>query len=204
MGEIIGTPQAKAKLRVKDEYSLFSGTKGTFEPAKVGQFAKHEFDKEIVPALAKLKLTYEKALAELTHLIAPRSGVSTKTLDSMMRLAGAREKHRWYLDQVLEKSQALIDKMPREEQVAFVDRYKLGEDQPTPELTALADFMAKTDEKTYRAVVETQVANLSKEAHKLWDAMTEEDKNNFLRKIAEFKGDESLKKVRSKNWPTHY
>ena len=172
--------------------SLLTGESGSFEPSKITDFAREEFRKEIHPALEKTGLTFQKALDELTHLIAPRAGVPTKTLDSMMRLAGEREKHRWYLDQVLEKSQKMMDKLSKDDQVEFVDRYKQGQDQPTPELQHLAEFMGKTDEETYRQVVETQVANLSKEARQLWDKMPEEDKTAFLHKIADFKGDESL------------
>ena len=171
---------------------LFGGESGQFEPGKVGEAATKEYEHEIKPALDKAGLTLGKALSELQHLIAPRAGIPIKTLDAAMKLTGVREQHRFVLEQTLQKAQTLFDKMPREAQVAFVDNYKQGEKQSTPELQQIADFMGRTDDATYRAVVETQVSNLDPKTQKLWQAMPDTDKGAFLHKIQDFKTDESL------------
>jgi hypothetical protein len=185
-------PKEESKPKNEKRESLLSGERGEFEPVKLGEFAKKEFQKEILPALDAAKVTLAQAARSLQHLIAPRAGVSTRTLDSAMRLTGQREKHRWVLEQTLQKSAAMFDKMGKDAGIEFIDKYKTGEDQPTPELQHLADFMRKTDEATYRTLVETQVANLGPKAQKLWKLMPEEAKTEFLHKIADFKGDKEL------------
>ena len=184
--------QASAGGQGRVEPNLFTSEVGTFEPAKLGEFAKKEFDAEILPALDKAKLTLGKAFSDLQHLIAPRAGIPIKTLDAAMKLTGTREKNRWVLEQTLKKSGEMFDKLGKEAGVAFVDAYKTGEKQPTPELQRLADFMGKTDEATYRTLVETQVANLSPKAQKLWSEMPNDAKAAFLHKIADFKADDKL------------
>ena len=167
---------------------------GELDVSRLGEVARNEFEQEIFPGLEKAKLNLSQAFRGLQHLIAPRAGIPIRTLDSAMRLTGQREQHRWILEQTLEKSAKIFDKLGREPGIAFIDAYKTGERQPTPELNELSEFMRKTDEATYRTLVETQVANLGPKAQTLWKAMPEDAKTAFLHKIADFKGDETLEK----------
>jgi strawberry notch-like protein/NTP hydrolase family protein len=173
---------------------LISGESGEANISRLGEVARKEFEKEILPGLEKAKLNLSQVFRGLQHLIAPRAGIPIRTLDSAMRLTGQREQRRWILEQTLEKSAKMFDKMGKEAGIAFIDAYKTGEGQPTPELNELSDFMRKTDEATYRTLVETQVANLGAKAKALWKAMPEDAKTAFLHKIADFKGDETLEK----------
>lgn len=188
-----GTPkEGEGKSQTGSELDLLADESGKFEPGKIAEAVSKEVEREIKPALDKAGLTLGKAFDELQHLIAPRAGVPIKTLDAAMKLTGAREQHRFVLEQTLQKADALFDKMPREAQVAFVDNYKQGKEQATPELKQIADFIGKTDDATYRAVVEAQVANLDPKTQKFWKAMPEKDKAAFLQKIQQFKADEEL------------
>jgi hypothetical protein len=198
----------------KEPESILAGESGSLEPGKLGEAAVKEYEKEIHPALVKAGTTLKGAFSELQHLIAPRAGVPIKTLDSVMELTGAREQHRFVVEQTLEKFGTAFDKLGKDAGVEFVDKYKQGQEQPTlkvPEnkaqevwrklnrkeqatapLQQLADFMHKTDDATYRNVVEAQVANLEPKTQKFWKSMSEKDKTDFLQKIQQYKADDKL------------
>jgi len=151
--------------------------------------AKGLYEEDVAPGLGKLKTTLTEAFNELSHWIAPRYGVATQTLDTMMRLAGEREKRRFLLDQMMFGWRKIFDKLPKEDGVAFIDRYKRGETLP-PEFQELADFESKTDDETHRHVVDAQVRTLSEDAQKLWASLTPEEKDAFRHNLDKLKAEE--------------
>jgi len=171
---------------------LATNEDGSLDINKIHQMASDEIKNEVQPFLAEKKASLGQMFDELQHTIAPRAGAERSTLDSVFDLAGKREQHNWTLDTALQPVRVAFDKLPEEAQVDFVDRYKAGEAQATPEMQSVDDFMRKTDAATYRNVVDTQVNNLDPKAQKLWAKMSEPDKQSFLQKISAFKADDTL------------
>jgi hypothetical protein len=150
---------------------------------------RKEYDKEIKPFLDKAGKTLTAALSEIQHIIAPRAGVEEKALSSIMRMTGEREKHRFTLNQVLDKARTMFGKLPREQQIDFIDRYKQGEDQATPELSEIAKFFAKTDEDTYRNVIEAQIGTVGGWAERAWKKLPEDAKVELIHSLEDYRGE---------------
>ena len=165
---------------------------GTLDIDKLHQMASDEITNTVQPFLTEKKASLGDMFDELRHAIAPRAGAERSTLDSVFNLAGQREQHGWTLDQALQPVRVAFDKLPEDAQVDFIDRYKAGDAQATPEMQSVDDFMRKTDADTYRNVVDTQVGNLDPKAQQLWAKMPEADRQDFLQKISGFKGDTTL------------
>lgn len=149
------------------------------------------FKKDLAPALSQLRTNLGTALGEIRHLVTPRADVPEATLTSMMKLTGEKEKRTFLLDQALDAAEKGFNKVPEGRQVDFIDRMKAGEDQPTSEEKALAEFLSGTDEDTYLRVVDTQVRTLGPRAQKFWSALSTASKENFVHNLDDF---------RSANW----
>src|ERR1019366_5927064 len=175
------TPQAEAHFPTALRSSVFGAD---IAAQAVGKAVKGLVEQDIAPTLKKLGTNLVTALTELRELITPRAGVSAKTLDTVMKLTGEREKRRFILDQVLQGAEKTMGRLPQGDQIAFVDRFKQGQKQPDSSLQAIADFISKTDEDTYRRVIEAQVRSLSPTARKLWSEKSEPEKSQFLHNIA--------------------
>jgi hypothetical protein len=153
---------------------------------------KHAYDLEVKPFLENVGINLRQALDELKHLVAPRADVARPALDSVMKLTGERAKRAFVLDNVLDGAEKFFDKLPDQVSVDFIDNRKLGNEQDNAQLQQIADFIGKTDEQTYRALVDAQVETTSKRAQKLWAKMSEQEKVGFLHNIADFKEDEDI------------
>jgi hypothetical protein len=175
------TPQAEAHFPTALRSSVFGAD---IAAQAVGKAVNGLVEQDIAPTLKKLGTNLVTALTELRELITPRAGVSAKTLDTVMKLTGEREKRRFILDQVLQGAEKTMGRLPQGDQIAFVDRFKQGQKQPDSSLQAIADFISKTDEDTYRRVIEAQVRSLSPTARKLWSEKSEPEKSQFLHNIA--------------------
>jgi hypothetical protein len=153
------------------------------------------FEEDVKPSLEKAGVSFKEGLRQIRELVAPRALAGRETLDTFMNMLGEREKHRFLLDQILDGSRKMFDKLPKEEGVAFIDRYKRGQAQPSSELQELADFVRETEADALRRVHEVQIRGLSEKARKLWDAMPEEMKQQVVKNLYKFKGDEDLVKT---------
>ena len=89
---------------------------------------------------------------------------------------GQRERHMFDLDNRLDEAEKAVDKLPREQQIAFVDQFKTGGKQATPELQQVANSIGEIDEATYMRVIEAQVRRLGKGAHKMWSKLSAADR----------------------------
>jgi hypothetical protein len=172
--------------------NILNDETGSLDIDKLHEVASAEIKNEVQPFLDKTKSTLGDMFDELQHAIAPRAGAERSTLDSVFDLAGEREQHNWTLDQALQPVRNAFDKLPQDAQVDFIDRYKAGEKQATPEMQSIDDFMRKTDADTYRNVVDTQAASLGPKAQKMWAVMPEPAKQAFLQRISDFKADDTL------------
>lgn len=84
---------------------------------------------DIEPSLKKLGPTIQKAAKQLTDVLYPRIGANLDALDSLMEAKGEREEHRVMIENLDGGLEKFFDKMPREAQIAFMDRAKMGIDQ---------------------------------------------------------------------------
>jgi DNA repair protein RadC len=78
---------------------------------------------------------------EVVNFLVPRAMVPRESLDTIMTELGKRNKLEFELENKLMSMEKMFEKMPRAEQVAFIDNIKLGRKQATPQLDALAKMM---------------------------------------------------------------
>lgn len=167
----------------EDERGL-RGNRERPEPA-VSRAVKGLVDQELKPAFAKAAEVFK----ELRDVITPRAGVPVKTLDTVQGRLGQRERHIFDLDNQLDKAEKAVDKLPQDQQVAFVDQFKTGGTQATPELQQIANSIAAIDEATYMRVIEAQVRRLGKGAQKLWKELSAGEKAALAHNSTQFAAD---------------
>lgn len=102
----------------------------------------------------ELGLTLTESLRLLQRLVSPTTGVAMEAHDQVMKMLAERNQNGYQTDRVLEAARKMFGGMTRKEQIAFVDRVKKGEEQPTPDLQAIAEVMRKIDTDSWLAAVE--------------------------------------------------
>lgn len=126
---------------------------------------KEFYDQDVEPKVREMGTGLIGALEAIRDTVAPRYGVPGEALDELMRLKGDRDKQLFFMDQVLHGIKNMFEKMPKSENVEFIDRYKTGQQQKTSDLQAVADFYKKTDDETYQALREFKPSLPYKENH---------------------------------------
>lgn len=106
----------------------------------------------------EIGMTAKEAFKMLQHLVSPTTGVAMQAHDRVMKMLGERNQRAYETDRVLEVARKAFDKMERKDQVDFIDRMKLGKDQATPELQAVADTMRKIDTESWDAAHAAYIA----------------------------------------------
>jgi predicted RNA methylase len=161
VGKITPDNLAKVYQRLLDLDATLFYTEQESEPLGAGKphKAPTAFYKEDVESVARnIGLGVKESLEMLRHLVAPASGVNMEARDATMKMLGERNQKAYETDQVLEGWSKAVDKMPRPEQIAFVDRMKLGQPQPTPELQDLADTLRSIDTESWQGAHDAYVA----------------------------------------------
>lgn len=147
-------PLAQAKRRDSGQY-LGAGF-GALQPA---------YEKHVAPVLFQAQTTLEEVAETVQHVFAPRAGVNPNALNIMMEMKGEREKKLFVLEQTMGAIKKMFDRMPRMQQLAFLDNIKEGKPQSTPELQKIADLYRQMDDALYAQVLKYR-PNLSyKEDH---------------------------------------
>ena len=113
------------------------------------QAAKIAVEKNVLPILKNANVSLHEILAIAKNWITPRFGVPTDALDAVMRLIGDRAKAQYLMQETMAGIKKAFSEMPQEDQVDFIDRYKAGEEQVTPELETVAEMYRKSDEERY-------------------------------------------------------
>jgi hypothetical protein len=130
-------------------------TLGAAKPFK----AATDFYKQDVEDVAKnIGLTVKESLLMLRKLLSPTSGVQQEAHDRAMKMLGERNQKAYETDRVLDAWSEVLDKLSRQEQIAFIDRMKQGQTQATPELQELAVTMRKIDTESWEAAREAYSA----------------------------------------------
>lgn len=177
-------PRSMAELAEKLE-SKKSGGSTTMHASVFGldilaKYTKVAWDKDIAPHLPAIASNLKEAAATVTHLLVPTAGANPDVLDAMMRLKGDQAKQQFALEQVFKGMAKMFDGLPEESRIDFMDRYKRGEDQETPELDKLATLYKATDTATYKRIVDAQVGGMDKAIRRQWDKMTAAAKEDFF------------------------
>lgn len=107
---------------------------------------KEFIEKDVVPKVLQLGSGLKDTWERFKHLVVPRAGVKRDVLDTIMAMKGERDKAEFILEQTNKRARSFFDKLPQEENIAFVDRIKMGEDQPSPILQQLSDMLRTMDD----------------------------------------------------------
>ncbi|HVN80132.1 MAG TPA: hypothetical protein VMW38_14135, partial [Terriglobia bacterium] len=113
------------------------------------QAAKVAVEKNVLPILKNANVSLHEILTIAKNWITPRYGVPTDALDAVMRLIGDRAKAQYLMQETMAGIKKAFSEMPQEDQIDFIDRYKAGDEQVTPELEAVAEMYRKSDEERY-------------------------------------------------------
>ena len=135
--------------------------------------------------------------AAIVNTLAPTVHANRDALDVLMKLKGDQERAMFHLDHAFEGIEEMFDRLPETEHIDFLDRYKRGEDQKTPELQQVADMFKTLDTATYKRIVDAQVGAMDRAARKVWDRMSAADREDFYDELTtsrtfERAGDEDL------------
>lgn len=106
--------------------------------------------RDVIPKAKLLLDGGKETIQSLVHMVAPRTGVPTKTLDQIYRMKGGRDAAQYLLQQRLDTWNSRVDKMSQPQMVDFIDRQKQGQPQADPELQGLSDFLRQADDSIYQ------------------------------------------------------
>lgn len=104
---------------------------------------------DIAPALRAGVNTGKAAKDAIIHSLSPASAAEPRVVDTMFKSKGYSEQVMTQAASAMEEANKQVRVMPRADQIAFVDRVKRGQAQPTQELTDLADLMRRWDDYLY-------------------------------------------------------
>lgn len=114
---------------------------------------KKFYESDIKPGAQALAAGLGDTKQRFLHLVIPKYGAPDIALHEMFRLMGDRNKQEFELERRMDHIKRMFAKMPREEQIDFIDRYKRGENQPTAELTKIAALYHDIDTATHQELV---------------------------------------------------
>jgi len=113
------------------------------------KFLVNFIEQDVAPFIGRGKDAAVAAKNIFTYLFTPTSGAVPRDVDTLFKAKGAKEKFMTRASAALEGSRNMMAKLPRDQQIAFVDRVKRGLPQPTPEMQQLADLLRYWDDKLY-------------------------------------------------------
>ena len=92
----------------------------------------------------------------LARALQPRLMVEGRYLDEVSRALGTKNRalSEFRVSVAVRKMRSVLDKLPKQEQVDFIDRVKLGQRQPTPELQVVDDLIQKLEDGWYAMLQE--------------------------------------------------
>lgn len=109
------------------------------------------YNEDLAPLMHQVGAGFKEAAEMVVNTLSPTTGVAPKAVDAAMKFLGERNQEAYVTDRMLEVSEKAFDRMTQGEQVAFIDRFKTGEEQPSPELQQIASMMAQIDTESWIA-----------------------------------------------------
>ena len=85
----------------------------------------------------------------ITHFLSPKTGVSRDTLDAIYQMKGGIDAANYMAAASLKAFRKTFDAMPDDERIGFIDRFKQGKEQPTPELQGIANTIRQMDKEDH-------------------------------------------------------
>jgi hypothetical protein len=120
--------------------------------AGVPRVAADFYDEDVKPVLGKIGATMREVKNAVVRTLSPTTNVDTGATDAAFKnLIGDRNKANFRIAMALRATKKMFDRMPRDEQVAFIDRMKRGQQQPTPELQQVAEMLREIDTQSWKA-----------------------------------------------------
>lgn len=116
--------------------------------------AKAFAEQDVIPAAKALFKGAAETFKKLGQLFAPRAHASSQSVDALMGMKGEREKAQFQLQHSMESVKQNFDRQKPTDNVAFIDRYKTGQPQPTQELQDISDAYHKLDDSIYNQLKE--------------------------------------------------
>jgi hypothetical protein len=165
--EPVGAERTALKPRPRPDASVgFLGTQYADQILKAGAEAGKKFwDADIAPNMVKLGGGAKEAGVQIAHVLYPRAGANADAQDILSRARGKLESHLFTLEHIDGGLEKFFDKMPREAQLAFIDRYKLGVGQPDPRLQKIETMMRAIDDRSLQAAQRYKPNMTAKENH---------------------------------------
>ena len=123
----------------------------------------------------------------LTNFLAPKVGVDSRHLDQIMQMKGDVAQTINAAANVLDVYRKNLERLPQPAQIDFIDRYKTGQPQATPELQALDGMIHQLDQENYDKITLFKPGTPFLENHfrmlyKTIPGMTDEGFQNWLGK----------------------
>jgi hypothetical protein len=144
----------------------FLGTQYADKLLKEGAAAGKKFwDADVAPNMVKLGGGAKEAGAQIAHFLYPRLGANADAQDILSRARGKLESHLFTLEHLDGGLEKFFDKMSREAQLAFIDRYKLGVGQPDNRLQQIEQIMRAIDDRSLQAAQQFKPNLAAKENH---------------------------------------
>lgn len=113
-----------------------------------------------------------RAGKEVLNYLVPTKGVSKVGMDIMTEMKGERDEAIAKLQLRMSEAKDMFNKLPNDDNVAFMDKIKKGETQPTPELQEIADFYRTIDNEVYTQLRKyNNVPYLENHFRILWDTI---------------------------------
>lgn len=154
------------------DHKLSVNTSG--QPPVISKYGKgpvNELIEDYAKPIAAKTKNVAGAVRELfSYYFSPTSRATPEILDIMYKSKGFKEQFLTRAAGAMEEARNHVDALPRDEQIAFIDRIKLGKDQPTPELRQLAALLRKWDDQLYKeaAVYKPDTPYLDNHYRVLW------------------------------------
>lgn len=109
-----------------------------------------KFAEEDVAPFVKRGVDAVRATRDLIiNLFSPETHAIPRDVDALFESKGAKEKFITQAAAAVEGARDMMNGMSKEQQIAFVNRIKLGRKQPTPELQQLAELIRKWDDRLH-------------------------------------------------------
>lgn len=112
-------------------------------------FIKTWITDSVAPSVGKSYDATKAAINLVVDWFSPTSKAASGDLDILMEGKGYKDKLMLRASHALSQAREAMGGMKRKDQIAFVDRVKRGQSQPTPELQATADLLRKWDDRLY-------------------------------------------------------
>lgn len=104
---------------------------------------------DVLPTAKSFGAGIVETLKGAAQFLSPRSFAPKEGVDILMKMKGNRDKAEFLFQKSMEEVKANFERMPQADLVDFMDRYKRGMPQATPELQAVADSYKALNDEMY-------------------------------------------------------